>query len=331
MENQYKKTFPNLMVGKKIIYVHGFMSAGSTHTAQILRDYMPQATVIAPDLPIHPEEAMELLRNLVKTENPDLIIGTSMGGMYTEMLYVVDRICVNPAFQMGSTITESNMMGKQVYQNERQDGEKEVIVTKALVKEYKEMTEQCFAQVTEEEQLKVFGLFGDEDPIVHTFDLFSEHYTQAIHFHGEHRLIEKAIFHYLMPVIRWIDDRQEGRERRTVLISQDTLADGYGKPKSSLHKAYELLLDNYNVYFVSPAPTNNPSVITEQQAWIEETFSAPAWNHAIFTNQPQLLYGDYFISSTEQPDFLGTVLRFGSDEFKTWEEIITYFERLGGQ
>ena len=331
MENQYKKTFPNLMVGKKIIYVHGFMSAGSTHTAQILRDYMPQATVIAPDLPIHPEEAMELLRNLVKTENPDLIIGTSMGGMYTEMLYGVDRICVNPAFQMGSTITESNMMGKQVYQNERQDGEKEVIVTKALVKEYKEMTEQCFAQVTEDEQLKVFGLFGDEDPIVHTFDLFSEHYTQAIHFHGEHRLIEKAIFHYLMPVIRWIDDRQEGRERRTVLISQDTLADGYGNPKSSLHKAYELLLDNYNVYFVSPAPTNNPSVITEQQAWIEETFSAPAWNHAIFTNQPQLLYGDYFISSTEQPDFLGTVLRFGSDEFKTWEEIITYFERLGGQ
>lgn len=331
MENQYKKTFPNLMVGKKIIYVHGFMSAGSTHTAQILRDYMPQATVIAPDLPIHPEEAMELLRNLVKTENPDLIIGTSMGGMYTEMLYGINRICVNPAFQMGSTITESNMMGKQVYQNERQDGEKEVIVTKALVKEYKEMTEQCFAQVTEEEQLKVFGLFGDEDPIVHTFDLFSEHYTQAIHFHGEHRLIEKAIFHYLMPVIRWIDDRQEGRERRTVLISQDTLADGYGKPKSSLHKAYELLLDNYNVYFVSPAPTNNPSVITEQQAWIEETFSAPAWNHAIFTNQPQLLYGDYFISSTEQPDFLGTVLRFGSDEFKTWEEIITYFERLGGQ
>ena len=81
MENQYKKTFPDLMVGKKIIYVHGFMSAGSSHTVQILREYMPEATVIAPDLPIHPEEAMELLRNLVNTEKPDLIIGTSMGGM----------------------------------------------------------------------------------------------------------------------------------------------------------------------------------------------------------------------------------------------------------
>ena len=239
MENQYKKTFPDLMAGKKIIYVHGFMSAGSTHTAQILCDYMPQATVIAPDLPIHPEEAMELLRNLVGTEKPDLIIGTSMGGMYTEMLYGFDRICVNPAFQMGATLTESNMMGKQVYQNERQDGVQEVIVTKALVKEYRDMTEQCFSQVNEEEQQHVFGLFGDADSVVHTFDLFREHYPQAIRFHGEHRLIEKAIFHYLMPVVRWIDDRQEGRERRTVFIDQNTLADGYGKPKSSLHKAYE--------------------------------------------------------------------------------------------
>ena len=331
MENQYKKTFPDLMAGKKIIYVHGFMSAGSTHTAQILRDYMPQATVIAPDLPIHPEEAMELLRNLVGTEKPDLIIGTSMGGMYTEMLYGIDRICVNPAFQMGATLTESNMMGKQVYQNERQDGVQEVIVTKALVKEYRDMTEQCFSQVTEEERQHVFGLFGDADPIVHTFDLFREHYPQAIRFHGEHRLIEKAIFHYLMPVVRWIDDRQEGCERRTVFIDQNTLADGYGKPKSSLHKAYEFLLDNYNVFFVCPAPTNSPEVIARQQEWIEETFSTPAWDHVVFTNQPQLLYGDYLISNTGNDDFLGTTLHFGSDEFKTWEEIITFFERLGGQ
>ena len=69
------------------MYVHGFMSAGSTHTAQILRDLMPGATVIVPDLPIHPEEAMDLLHKTVDTERPDLVIGASMGGMYTEMLY----------------------------------------------------------------------------------------------------------------------------------------------------------------------------------------------------------------------------------------------------
>ena len=29
--------------------------------------------------------------------------------------------------------------------------------------------------------------------------------------------------------------------------------------------------------------------------------------------------------------FMGTAIEYGSDEFKTFEEIITFFERLGGQ
>lgn len=331
MENQYRKTFADLMVGKKIVYVHGFMSSGATHTAKILQEYMPESTVIAPDLPIHPEEAMSLLRQIQADEQPDLFIGTSMGGMYTEMLYGTDRICVNPAFHMGTTISESNMLGKQVFQNPRKDGVQEIIVTKALQKEYKEITEQCFSAITEEEKSRVYGLFGDADPIVHTFDLFHEHYSQAIHFHGEHRLVEKAIFHFIMPVIRWIDDKQEGRERKTVLIDWSTLSNNYGKPKSSLFKAYEMLLNHYNVYFVAPAPTNNPTAMIEVQKWIKEVFSAPAWNHVLFANEPQLLLGDYLISTNKNDGFMGTTLQFGSDEFKTWEELIIYFERLGGQ
>ena len=252
-ESVTPKSFPDLMAGKKVLYVHGFLSAGSTHTATVLRQFMPQATVLAPDLPVHPEEAMQLLRDLVASEKPDLIIGTSMGGMYTEMLYGVDRICVNPAFEMGSTMTEHNMMGKQVFQNPRQDGVQELIVTKALVKEYREMTSHCFEQVDAEEQQRVFGLFGDADPVVHTFDLFHQHYPNAVRFHGEHRLLEKVIYHYLIPVVRWIDDRQEQRERPTVFIHWNTLMDDYGKPKSSLHKAYEFLIEHYNVYIVAPS------------------------------------------------------------------------------
>lgn len=317
--------------GKKIMYVHGFMSAGSTHTAQILRDIMPGATVIAPDLPIHPEEAMDLLHSIVDTEKPDLVIGTSMGGMYTEMLYGVDRICVNPAFQMGDTILQNNMLGKQTYQNPRADGVQEVIVTKALQKEYKEITTHCFSGVTTEEQQRVYGLFGDEDPVVHTYGLFLEHYPQAIHFHGEHRLNDKILHHYIMPVIRWIDDKQESKERPVVLIHWDAVADSYGKPMSSLHKAYEFLLENYNVYFVAPAPTNDHEFVPKVQAWMEEYISTPAWNHILFSNQPQLLYGDYFISTHLSDYSLGTGIAFGSDEFKTWEEVITFFGRLGGQ
>ena len=28
---------------------------------------------------------------------------------------------------------------------------------------------------------------------------------------------------------------------------------------------------------------------------------------------------------------MGATIEFGSDDFKTWEEILVYFERLGGQ
>lgn len=317
-----------------MLYVHGFGSAGSTHTAQLLRDYMPNATVLSPDLPVRPEEAMALLRETVAREQPDLIIGTSMGGMYTEMLYGYDRICVNPAFQMGETMQEHGMTGKQTFQNPRQDGVQEFIVTKALVKEYKAMTENNFSQVTADEQQRVFGLFGDNDEVVHTYDLFLEHYPQAIHFHGEHRLNEKVLLHYLIPVIRWIDDRQEGRERPTVFIDFATMHDSYMKPVSSLRKAYEFLIENYNVYIVAPAPSAQPETMLQTMTWVEEYINVPAWNRVIFTNSKQQLLGDYYLAPLNPPEggtFFGTVLEFGKDELKTYEDVITFFERLGGQ
>lgn len=331
MENQYVKNYPDLMSGKKIMYCHGFSSSGLTHTADLLRQYMPQATVVAPDIPLHPEEGLALLRKTVEDEHPDLIVGTSMGGMYAEMLTGVDRILVNPAFKMGDTMNEHGMTGQQHWQNPRRDGEKDFIVTKGLVREYRDITEQCFLHVDDEERRHVWGLFGDEDPLVHTFDLFHSHYPQAIHFHGEHQLVEKVLFHYVVPVIRWIDDRQEGRERKSVFIAWDTMRDGYGNAQSSLHKAFEFLLEHYNVFFVCPAPLEDDQFLAQAQAWIKDVFSTPAWQHIIFTDHPELLYGDYLISATPADDFMGTVVNFGSDEMKTWEEVITFFDRLGGQ
>ena len=333
MDNQYQKTFPTVMAGKKLLYVHGFGSAGSTHTAQMLRELMPEATVLSPDLPIHPEEALELLHHITSEEKPDLIIGTSMGGMYTEQLKGFDRICVNPAFQMAETMHEHGMVGKQTFQNPRQDGVQEFIVTKAMVKEYKAATELCFQDIDDEERNRVFGMFGDNDQTVHTYDLFLEHYPNAIHFHGEHRLNDKVLLHYLMPVIRWIDDRQEGRERRKVLIDYDIMHDSYMKPVSSLRKAYEMLIENYEVYIVAKAPATHPNTMKEVTAWVEEYINVPAWNHIVFTNQPEMINGDYFIVRGEEIDdlFFGTVLHYGKDELKTFEDVITFFERLGGQ
>ena len=220
MENEYVKQFPELMKGKKIMYNHGFSSSAASGTVKLIRQTFPNATVVAYDIPLHPADGLALLRQKAEEEKPDLIIGTSMGGMYTELLYGFDRILVNPAFQMAQTMKEHGMTGKQTWQNPRQDGETEFMVTKALEKEYKELTDQCFVELEamdeeqkKEEQSHVWGLFGDEDPVVHTFDLYRSHYPQAAHFHGEHRMDDKSFLNGVVPVIRWIDDKQEERER----------------------------------------------------------------------------------------------------------------------
>ena len=328
--NPYIKQFPEVMKGKKIMYVHGFGSSGQSGTVTRIREVFPNATVIAPDLPIRPQEALDLLRETCNKEPPDLIIGTSMGGMYTEMLYGYDRILVNPALQMGDTMKEHGMIGAQHFSNPRQDGVQDFMVTKSLVKEYKEMTEQCFSAVTPDEQARVWGLFGDEDTTVNTYDLFREHYPTAIRFHGEHRMNDNSFMHSIVPVIRWIDDRQEGRERPIIYIGVETLRDGYGEARSSAQKTVRWLIETYQVYFVAAAPSDEV-YYADVNEWLYDYVNVPAYNHTVFTVRRDLLYGDYFIGMEESWTGMATHIQFGSDTFKTWDDVAAYFSRLGGQ
>ena len=253
-----------------------------------------------------------------------------MGGMYTEMLYGYDRIVINPAFQIGDTMVAHGLTGAQSFQNPRQDGVQDFIVTKAMVKEYREITTHCFSGVTEEERRRVWGLFGDNDTLVDTFDLFRQHYPTAIPFHGEHRMDDRSYMHAVMPIVRWIDDRQEHRERPVIFISYDSVADQRGMPRSSSQKAFRHLIETYQVYFVVDADYNSRQTMPEAQQWLWQAFDAPAYNHVIYTCQPHLLYGDFLISTVPCDEFLGTVIQLGTGDFKSWEDIIIYFDRLMG-
>ena len=86
----------------KLIYFHGFASSGASGTVELLRNLLPQATVIAPDIPVDPIEALPMLKQLCEEEQPDIIVGTSMGGMYVQQMRGFLRICVNPAFNMST-------------------------------------------------------------------------------------------------------------------------------------------------------------------------------------------------------------------------------------
>ena len=159
--------------------------------------------------------------------------------------------------------------------------------------------------------------------------MFREHYPHALHFHGEHRMNDKSFMHSVVPVIRWIDDMQEKRQRPIIYIGVETLMDDYQKPASSMLKAVRQLIEHYQVYFVGESEATT-------MPWLEEYVNVPAWRHTIYTWRRDLLYGDYLIRGEKRAvrgegDPLATPIAFGSDTFKTWEDIIEYFSRLGGQ
>ena len=186
----------------KLLYVHGFASSGSSGTVMTLRRHLSAWRVIAPDLPVDPFEALEMLRALVETEKPDVVVGTSMGGMYTQQLWGVPRIIVNPSFEMSRSLLFGKM-GKNKYTAKRQDGATEFRIDKAVVESFKLMEKTQFDGVNDAEKELVTALFGDKDPVVNFYPLMSELYGKehCVHFNGEHRLNDDVVKKVLLPII----------------------------------------------------------------------------------------------------------------------------------
>lgn len=192
---------------KKILYIHGFGSAGSTGTATIMRNllYEKDVRVISPDVPTSPAEALPFLKSFVEQEQPDLIIGTSMGGFYAEQLRGYKRILVNPSFHMARLLTFRGL-GNYEFQNKRQDGTDKFKVDKQMIAEFKEIEKLSFKGLTAEDKGNVWGMFGRNDPTVHTQDDYTKVYGKDhfIVFEGEHRLNDKILKHDVLPIINKI-------------------------------------------------------------------------------------------------------------------------------
>ncbi|MBQ2807741.1 MAG: hypothetical protein IJF06_01410 [Bacteroidaceae bacterium] len=195
----------------KLMYVHGFASSGSSGTVMALRRHLEGWQVIAPDLPVDPFEALELLRGIVCDEQPCIVVGTSMGGMYTQQLWGVPRIVVNPSFEMSRTLLFGKM-GRNKYMSKRKDGAAEFRIDKAVVERFKEMEKQQFRGITEEEKKLVIGLFGDKDPIVHFQPLMAQLYSEerCRWFNGEHRLNDTVVKKVLIPLIHELTGDEAG-------------------------------------------------------------------------------------------------------------------------
>ena len=187
----------------KILYFHGFASSGATGTAESLRRMLPEVQVISPDIPVDPSEALPYLRSLCEQEQPDLIIGTSMGAMYAQQMFGFRKILVNPSFNM-STLSKVFRTGEHKFLNGRKDSAKTFKITKEIIQKQNMMERQQFKGITPFDRENTYGLFGIHDTTVNCYDLFKKYYTNAQRFDGEHHLNEKALRTAVVPLAKTI-------------------------------------------------------------------------------------------------------------------------------
>ncbi len=165
--------------------------------------YEQGVEVISPDVPVMPAKALPFLKQTVAELSPNLIIGTSMGAMYTEQLYGTQRILVNPSFHMARLLTFRGL-GRREFLNKREDGAKDFKVDKEMIAQFKEVEKTTFSGVTTEEKELVWGFFGKNDKSVNCQPEFKKAYgTQHFRlFDGEHRLNDIILKHEILPLVK---------------------------------------------------------------------------------------------------------------------------------
>lgn len=183
----------------KIVYVHGLSSSGNSNTVNTLRKLLPNDNVLAPDLPIEPFEALSMLRELCSKEQPDVVIGTSMGGMFAQQLHGYRKILVNPAFHVSSFMRKN--IGIHPFFNARVDGVDSYEVTSELSDQYELLESTQFAGITSFDIERTYGLFGVNDELVDCSLEYQKYYKHMMKFEGGHRLTSKDIELILLPLL----------------------------------------------------------------------------------------------------------------------------------
>ena len=177
----------------KVIFVHGLASAGAYKLAEMLRICL-KAEVIAPDVPIDPDEAQELLRELCASENPDLVVGLSWGGFLTLQLQGIPRAVINPDLHVSRFMR--TMVGEVEYLSPRADGAKSFTITDALCDRYEAL------ESNELGREPLLGLFADNDELVHCYDEFAARFPGcAKQYPGKHLPTFPEVKKFIAPAL----------------------------------------------------------------------------------------------------------------------------------
>lgn len=88
------------------------------------------------------------------------------------------------------------------------------------------------------------------------------------------------------------------------------------------------LSEFFDVWFLTAPSTHNPMSYAEKNYWIRTHFSQSWCDKLIISPNKGLLRGDYLIddnlSGRGQDTFQGTLIHYGSEQFKDWDKVNRY-------
>ena len=176
------------MMTYKILFLHGFFASGSCVPAQALRQSLSgKATVLSPDLPLHPGEALQLVMHLCQTEKPSILVGNSNGAFLAQIIASrlgLPALLGNPHFEMSQFV--AGHIGIHQYKSPRTDDRQEMVIDRRLADEFADLQRHQWDACNPAHRDRVWGLFGSRDDIAHYEPVFMQHYTHSYHFPGAH-------------------------------------------------------------------------------------------------------------------------------------------------
>lgn len=179
---------------KKILLIHDLFSSSMDVYVHDLLAQLCEEQVIVPELPIHPQEAMAILRNICEKEQPDVIVGWQSGAALAQQFFDYDRILVSPNYQVSYTL-ETLLNGEDEvhipYLFDRLDGQKYISINDALIAEFEQMEQHQFDGVRDSSKM-AFGCFwfgkNEENCRIH-----AKYYSDVTYSPGEDFFDMKAI------------------------------------------------------------------------------------------------------------------------------------------
>ena len=201
---------------KTILFLHGFYASGHCVPAVALREAFEKggtprpgesrggylANVLTPDLPLHPHDAIRLIRDICDKEKPDVLVGNSCGSFYAQMISPIVGIPAllgNPHFKMSDFLRER--IGSHQYKSPRADGKQDFTIDEQLISEFEELEVHQFDCCNIYNKDRVWGLFGEEDTLAHFEPLFLKHYMNSHHFPGGHTPTAEQFKTWYCPLI----------------------------------------------------------------------------------------------------------------------------------